>query len=161
MRLSNHMREDFENRLPEKLKDCSTSKSFENKLQRIEVCKLYWTILSNSLVSFLVSNSWSLRFFYYYIFFFFFWGPCVDYREILSANLNKKVLLLLLLLLWWWWWWWWCVIQLTLTLCWATHLFFFFFLFFSLLYLFIFLINPNFHSVPLTCMVCPIVPGSL
>ena len=28
------------NRLPEELKDCSTLTSFENKLKRIEICKL-------------------------------------------------------------------------------------------------------------------------
>ena len=46
-----------------------------------------------------------------------------------------------------------------LTLCWATHLFVFFLLFSS--FLFFFLINPNFHSVPLACMIYPTLPGSL
>ena len=46
-----------------------------------------------------------------------------------------------------------------LTLCWATHLFFFFFLFSP--FFFFKKMNPNFHSVLLTCMVYSIVPGSL
>ena len=80
------------NRLPEELKDCSTLTFFENKLKRIEICKLLWTIFSKCLVS-LSSNSrlriiifWLI--FAFFIYCFFFWESCVDYQEILGATLN-------------------------------------------------------------------------
>ena len=94
--ISPYVWEDFLNRLPKELKDCSTSTSFENKLERIEVCKLQWKILSNSLVSSLVCNSWLLRFLFYFIIYFF-WAPWVDYREILSATLNKKSFIVIII----------------------------------------------------------------
>ena len=84
------------NRLPDELLYLDV---FRKQTYRIEICKLWWTVFSNSLVS-LSSNScrWIIVFWLIFVFFInFFWGPRVDYREILSATLNKKGLLLSLL----------------------------------------------------------------